>query len=61
VFQLDDFIAQGHQKIIDHYRWLRDSAKTEAERERFQQRMLEEYEVLKRYTEQRSRAAHLAA
>jgi hypothetical protein len=61
VFQLDDFIAQGHHKIIGHYRWLRDSAKTEAERERFQQRMLEEYEVLKRYTEQQSRAAHFAA
>jgi hypothetical protein len=60
VFQLDDFIARGHQKIIDHYCWLRDTAKTEMERERFQQRMVEEYEVLKRYTEQQPRAQRAA-
>ena len=52
MFQLDSFIAQGHQKIIDHYRWLRDTATSEAERERFQRRMVEEYDALQRDIEQ---------
>jgi hypothetical protein len=36
MFQLDTFIVEGHQKNIDHYRWLRDISRSEAERERFQ-------------------------
>ena len=47
MFLLDGFVVQGHQKIIGHYRWLRDTAKTEVERERFQRRIMEEYEALK--------------
>ncbi|SDK35725.1 MULTISPECIES: hypothetical protein [Bradyrhizobium] len=61
MFQLDTFIIQGHQKVIDHYRWLRDTAGSEAERERFQRRMVEEYEALKRYTESRSDGTRRAA
>jgi hypothetical protein len=61
MFQLDTFIMQGHQKVIDHYRWLRDTAASEAERERFERRMVEEFEALKRYTEPRAGAARHAA
>ncbi len=61
MFQLDTFIMQGHQKVIDHYRWLRDTAVSEAERERFQRRMVQEYEVMKRYTEPHSNRARHAA
>lgn len=51
MFQLDNFIVRGHRKVIDHYRWLRDTATSEADRERFERRMVEEYEALKRDTE----------
>ena len=51
MFQLETFIIQGHRKVIDHYRWLRDTAGSEAERERFQRRMVQEYEALKRDTQ----------
>jgi hypothetical protein len=61
MFQLDTFIIQGHQKVIDHYRWLRDTAGSEAERERFQRRMVEEYEALKRDTEPPSGGVQPAA
>jgi len=57
MFQLVTFIVQGHQKVIDHYRWLRDAAKSDVERERLQRRMVEEYEALKRYTGQQPRRA----
>ena len=61
MFQLDTFIVQGHQKIIDHYRWLRDTATSDVERERFQRRMVEEYEALKSDTEQPPRGTQRAA
>ena len=61
MFQLDTFIIQGHQKVIDHYRRLHDTAGSEAERERFQRRMVEEYEAMKRYTEPHSNGARHAA
>jgi hypothetical protein len=61
MFQLDTFIVQGHQKIIDHYRWLRDTATSDVERERFQRRMVEEYEALKRDTERPRRGTQHAA
>lgn len=60
MFELDNFIVQGHRKVIDHYRWLRDTATSEADRERFERRMVEEYEALKRDTEQ-SRGIQRAA
>jgi hypothetical protein len=61
MFQLETFIVQSHQKIIDHYRWLRDTSTSEVERERFQRRMAEEYEALMRHTEHQSRGAQRAA
>ena len=61
MFQLETFIIQGHRKVIDHYRRLRDTAVSETERARFQRRMLEEYEALKRYTEPHSHRARHAA
>ena len=50
--ELDAFIIRGHQKIIDHYRQLRDTAKLEAERQRFQACMDQEEDRLKRFTGQ---------
>jgi hypothetical protein len=45
--RLDNFIVEGHRKIIDHYRRLHDTARSEAERERFEQRIAEEDEALR--------------
>lgn len=61
MFQLDAFIERGHRKVIDHYRWLRDTATSEAERESFQRRMVEEYEALRRDIEQGPRDMQRAA
>lgn len=60
MFDLDNFIQRGHQKVIEHYR-LRDTAQTELERERLQKRMLDECDALSHFTEQRPRAAQRAA
>jgi len=49
--QLEAFIARGHRKIIEHYRQLRDSAKSDEERRRFQRCMDEEEALLRRMTE----------
>jgi hypothetical protein len=57
MFHLETFVLRGHQKMIDHYRWLRDTARSEEERERFRRRMMKEYGALRSYTEH-SRAAH---
>jgi len=61
MFRLDTFIEQGHRKVIEHYRWLRDTAKSDIERERFQKRMVEEYEALKRDTGRQPRDVPRAA
>lgn len=58
---VDTFVIRGHQKVIDYYRWLRDSTVPDAERERFQRRMDEEREALNRYLAKRSRGAQYAA
>ena len=44
--ELDSFIIRGHQKVIDHFRWLRDTAPDAAERDRFQQCMDEAQRAL---------------
>ncbi|OKO91734.1 hypothetical protein AC629_01960 [Bradyrhizobium sp. NAS80.1] len=49
--ELEAFTVRGHQKIVEHYRQLRDSAKSDAERERFQKLMDEEEILLGRFTE----------
>jgi hypothetical protein len=61
MFDADAFIIRGHQKVIDHYCWLRDSSTSDVERERFQRRMKEESEALNRYLAMRSRSAQHAA
>jgi hypothetical protein len=52
--ELDAFVIRGHEKIITHYRWLRDTAPSEAERGRFQRCMTQEEQALRRFLEQRS-------
>jgi hypothetical protein len=59
--ELEAFIARGHRKIIDHYRQLRDTAKSDAERERFQRRMDEEEALLRSLAELRASPTHRAA
>jgi hypothetical protein len=61
MFHLDTFVIQGHQKIFDHYRRLRDTAKSEEERERLQRRMTQEYEALQRFIGRQSRSTMRAA
>jgi len=60
MFDQNAFVIRAHQKIIEHYRWLYGTAKSEAERERYQRRIVEEYEALNRHTEQ-AQAAQRAA
>jgi hypothetical protein len=59
--ELEAFIVRGHQKIIEHYRRLRDSAQSDTERERFQRRMEDEESLLRRFTESRMSVQRLAA
>jgi hypothetical protein len=61
VFQLDRFIVRGHQKVIEHFRWLSDTAKTEAERERFAKRLADECEALRRFAERQPHPPRQAA
>lgn len=55
--ELDSFIVEGHQKVIDHYRRLLDTASSEAERGRFAQRIAQEDEALKLFVSRRTRKA----
>lgn len=59
--QLDAFIIRGHEKIIGHYRWLRDARSSAEERARFQRSMDQEEQTLRHYIEQRSRELPQAA
>ena len=61
MFELAAFIVQGHQKVIDHYRWLRDSSTSDVERAHFQRRMGQEREALNEYLEQWPRGTQRAA
>ena len=54
-------VIRGHQKVIDYFRWLRDSTLSDVERDRFQRRMDEESEALNRYLAKQSRGAQHAA
>lgn len=49
--ELEAFIVRGHRKIIDHYRQLRDTAKSEAERERHQNCMDQEEALLAKFAD----------
>ena len=59
--KLDAFIVRGHQKIIDHYRQLRDSASSDWERERFQRCMDDEERALSEFVERHSSSVRRAA
>ena len=50
--ELENFIARGHRKIIEHYRWLRDTSLNEVERERFQRCIDEEEQLQRRVMEE---------
>jgi hypothetical protein len=52
--ELDAFIVRGHEKIIAHYRWLRDTSASEEERARFQQCVVEEEKLLRHFVTERS-------
>ena len=59
--ELDTFVIRGHEKVIDHYRRLRDSSRSDAERERFQRRMDQEHQTLTEYLEETSCGVQRAA
>jgi hypothetical protein len=59
--KLDAFIMRGHQKIIDHYRQLRDTAPSDTERKRFQRCMDQEEQTLRDFVERRSHLVQLEA
>jgi hypothetical protein len=59
--QLNSFIVRCHQKIIDHYKCLRDTAPSEEERARFQKRMDEEEQSLRQFIERNYHSFQRAA
>ncbi|MFK4522911.1 hypothetical protein ABIF90_000892 [Bradyrhizobium japonicum] len=61
MFDLDAFVISGHQKMIDHYRRLRDSASSETERQRCQQALDKETDALHLYLAKLSQNERRAA
>ena len=61
MFEVDAFVIRGHEKVLDHYRRLRDSSTSEPERQGFQRRMGDVSETLQRYREQRLHGVQRAA
>lgn len=61
MFNVDAFVIRGHEKVVDHYRRLRDSSTSEFERQDFQRRMEKAREVLQAYLEERLPDARRAA
>jgi hypothetical protein len=61
MFELDAFVIRGHEKIIDHYRRLRDTAQSGIEYQRLQRRIDEESEALTRFLRPRPRVTPRAA
>jgi hypothetical protein len=59
--QLDSIILRGHQKIIEHFRWLRDTASSNLERERFHRWMQEEERLLADFCQKRLLLARAAS
>jgi len=54
MFELDAFVISGHEKVIDHYLRLRNSVRSEMERQRLQSRMDQKSEALQQYLTARS-------
>ena len=61
MFELDAFVITGHEKVIDHYLRLRNSVRSEMERQRLQSRMDKESEALQQYLKEQSRGEQHAA
>jgi hypothetical protein len=55
MFELDAFVIRGHEKVIGHYLRLRNSARSEMERQRLQSRIDQEREAMQRYLKEQSR------
>jgi hypothetical protein len=60
MFDLRNFVIEGHEKIIGHYRRLLESSTSEPERERFRRCIEEELEALNRFLEQAPRSKRAA-
>jgi len=61
MFEIDAFVIRGHEKVIDHYRRLRDSSASESERQEFQRRMDEVGRTLQLYRDERLHGMRRAA
>ena len=61
MFDIDAFVIRGHEKVIDHYRRLRDSSTSETERQEFQRRIDEVGKALRLHFEGRSPGGKRAA
>jgi hypothetical protein len=61
MFDVDAFVIRGHEKVIDHYRRLRDSSTSESERQEFKRRMDEVSKTLEHYREGRRHRVQRAA
>jgi hypothetical protein len=61
MFEVDAFVIRGHEKVLGHFQRLRDSAKSETERQRLQTRIDEESNALHLYIKQRLGGARRAA
>jgi hypothetical protein len=53
MFDVDAFVLRGHEKVIEHYRWLRDRS-DEPERAILQQRMQKAMVELNQYLTSRT-------
>jgi len=54
MLELDMFVVAGHEKVIGYWRWLRDTAKSNEEREAFDQRMIQEQQAVDRYVRRKT-------
>jgi hypothetical protein len=61
MFNLDASVIRGHEKVIGHYRRMRDSANSELERRSFQKSMDEESAALEHYLRTRLSGAQAVA
>lgn len=55
--ELDAFLVRGHEKVIEHYRRLRDSSSSDEERRALQTRIDRELSALSRYAPAEQRRA----
>ena len=61
MFDIDAFVIRGHEKVIDHYRRLRDSSAPETERQEFQRRIDGVSEALRVHFEESAPGVRRAA